>query len=115
GSDSETHFACRADDECRTKLGDGYGCIENVCEKVPMTTAEASCDAASCGAPVTDGSNDSPGFLTPVPRPTQDGSQCTQVAYAGERIAQNVYVLLDESLGMSEAIPGKTETWWEAA
>jgi hypothetical protein len=50
-----------------------------------------------------------------MPRPTQDGSQCTQITYAGERIAHNVYVLLDESLGMSDAIPGKTETWWEAA
>jgi hypothetical protein len=106
-SDSETHFVCSANEECRAKFGDGYGCVESSCERVVRTSSHAD---ASVEPP-------SDSTISPLaPRDARtDGSQCAAVRFAGELIAQNVYVLLDESLDMGNLVSGSIGSWWTGA
>ena len=143
GSDSETHFVCSIDDECRAKFGEGYGCVEHSCGKVVRLSGFA-CDAGTtipcagpgnctgtrvCGAPgqcvcdtppadaaIEASADASVGVLPPLnPGLNWDSGGCTRQRYAVELIAQNLYVTLDQSLFMADVVPGSSSTWWQGA
>lgn len=117
GRDSETHFVCRADDECRTKFGSGYGCVEQTCEKTVRGSGFA-CDAGPCVTAVadaaTDATKEAQGVLNPTPRPP-DAGNCTRVTLVGELLRQNLFVVLDQSISMADPVPSSSGTWWEGA
>jgi hypothetical protein len=107
GYDSETHFFCRADVDCRNRFGDEYGCVASACKKVVLR--EAATQNPRAETPV-DAGGDAPGFLDPLVR-RPDANDCFEMTVRPELIHHNIYVLLDNSLAMRSTIPGGTDTW----